>query len=237
MRRRMAKDSIRALPDLRPGFARIHAYAARRGEPQGECLVNLSTIIKAAITAVLAIVLLIPVAMIRDLIAERQARRNEAVAGIALGWGQRQLLAGPFLSIPYERTWVETTQETIDGKSKEKRVERSEWRVHRIPVESVQWSIDATTSEKARGIYKARLYSARIQAKGKIVVTEQFGNGESGRIRWSAARFVLGIADPRGIRSVAALSIGGEQVDFRPGTGDAALASGIFAVLPNVQAD
>jgi inner membrane protein len=198
---------------------------------------DLSTAIKAAVTAVLALVLLIPVAMIRDLIAERQARRNEAVAGIALGWGQRQMLVGPFLSVPYERTWVETTQETIDGKSKEKRVERSEWRVHRIPVESVQWSIDATTSEKARGIYKARLYTARVKARGRIVVTEQFGNGESGRIRWSAARFVLGVADPRGIRSVAALSIGGQQVDFRPGTGDPALPSGIFAVLENVQAD
>ncbi|MGH8676318.1 MAG: inner membrane CreD family protein, partial [Burkholderiales bacterium] len=118
-----------------------------------------STAIKAAVTAVLALVLLIPVSMIRDLISERQARRNEAVGGIALGWGQRQMLSGPFLSIPYERTWVETTQETVDGKSKEKRIERSEWRVHRIPVEDVQWSIDATTSEKARGIYKARLYT------------------------------------------------------------------------------
>jgi inner membrane protein len=199
--------------------------------------VNLSTTIKAVITAVLAIVLLIPVAMIRDLIAERQARRNEAVAGIALGWGQRQLLAGPFLSIPYERTWVETTQETVEGKSKEKRVERSEWRVHRIPLEAVQWSIDTTTSEKARGIYKARLYSARIKAKGKIVVTERFGNGESGHIRWSAARFVLGVADPRGIRSVAALTIGDEKVDFRPGSGDGALPTGIFAVLGNVHPD
>jgi len=175
--------------------------------------------------------------MIRDLIAERQARRNEAVAGIALGWGQRQMLAGPFLSIPYERSWVETTQETVDGKSREKRIERSEWRVHRVPVESVEWSVDATTSEKARGIYKARLYTARVKAQGKIVVAEQFGNGESGRIRWSAPRFVLGVADPRGIRSVAALSIGGEKVEFRPGTGDAALASGIFAVLPNVLPD
>jgi inner membrane protein len=193
--------------------------------------------IKLAVTGAIALALLIPVSMIRDLIAERQARRNEAVGGIALGWGQRQMLVGPFLSIPYERTWVETTQETVDGKSKEKRVERSEWRVHRIPVESVQWSVEATTSEKARGIYKARLYAARIQAKGKIVVTEQFGNGESGRIRWSAARLVLGVADPRGIRSVAALTIGDQKVDFRPGTGDAALASGIFAVLSNVQPD
>src|SRR4029078_10188117 len=99
-----------------------------------------------------------------------RAGASEAAPAIALGGGQRQMLAGPFLSIPYERTWVETTQETVDGKSKEKRVERIEWRVHRIALEDVQWSIDTTTSEKARGIYKARLYSARIKAKGRIVV-------------------------------------------------------------------
>ena len=98
-------------------------------------LSSMSTTIKIVVTSAIALALLVPVAMIRDLISERQARRNEAVGGIALGWGQRQALAGPFLSIPYERTWVETTQETVEGRSKERRLERSEWRVQRIPVE------------------------------------------------------------------------------------------------------
>ena len=198
---------------------------------------DLSTAVKAAVTTVLAFVLLIPVAMIRDLISERQARRNEAVGGIALGWGQRQMVAGPFLSIPYHRTWIETTQETADGKSKERRVERSEWRVHRIPVESIQWSIDVATSEKARGIYKARLYGARIRAQGKIAVPGQFGIGDSGQIHPSAPRFVLGVSDPRGIRTVVALSIDGKSVDFRPGTADTALASGVHAVLEDLRGD
>ena len=194
--------------------------------------------IKAAVTAVLAVVLLIPVAMIRDLIAERQARRNEAVGGIALGWGQRQVIAGPFLSVPYERAWTETTQEIVDGKSRERRIERSEARVLRLPVESVHWSIEAATSEKARGIYKARLYSARINVQGRIILPERFGVAETtGRINWGTPRFVLGVSDPRGIRSVAALSIGDEKVDFLPGAGDAALAAGIHAALESLRPD
>ena len=190
-------------------------------------LSSMSTTIKVVVTSAIALALLIPVTMIRDLIGERQARRNEAVSGIALGWGQRQMVAGPFLSVPYHRTWVETTQETVEGKSKERRIEKSEWRTHRIPLESVQWSIDTVTSEKARGIYKARLYTARIRAQGKIAVPRQFGIGDSGQIHPSAPRFVLGVSDPRGIRSVAALSIAGKEVGFRPGTGDSALASGV----------
>lgn len=56
-----------------------------------------STALKAALIGALALALLVPVAMIRDLISEHQARRNEAVGGIALGWGQRQVLAGALL--------------------------------------------------------------------------------------------------------------------------------------------
>ncbi|MGH8673707.1 MAG: cell envelope integrity protein CreD, partial [Burkholderiales bacterium] len=150
----------------------------------------------------------------------------------------RQSVAGPFLSVPYERTWTETTQEIVDGKSKERRIERSESRVLRLPVESVHWSIEVATSEKARGIYKARLYSARIQVRGRIVVPERFGLGETtGKIHWGTPRFVLGVSDPRGIRSVALLSIGDERLDFLPGAGDAALTAGVHAALENLRAD
>ena len=194
-----------------------------------------STPLKAALIGALALVLLVPVAMIRDLIGERQARRNEAVGGIALGWGQRQALAGPYLAVPYERTWTEVTQEISDGKSRERRVERTEALVARLPVETLEWSIDAATAEKARGIYKARLYSAHIRAKGRIVVPERFGLAESeSRIRWGAPRLVVGVSDPRGIRAVAPLSIGGRQLDFRPGAGDSALVAGVHALLGEV---
>ena len=102
----------------------------------------------------------------------------------------------------------------------------------------MHWSIEAATSEKARGIYKARLYTARIHVKGKIVVPERFGLGETvGRIQWGTPRFVLGVSDPRGIRSVAPLSIGEEKVEFLPGAGDAALAAGIHAALESVRPD
>jgi len=68
---------------------------------------NRSLLLKAALVAALSFVLMIPVWMIRDLVSERQTRRNEAVGGIAEGWGKRQTLDAPYLSIPYERRWVE----------------------------------------------------------------------------------------------------------------------------------
>ena len=188
--------------------------------------------IKTLLIAALALALLVPVNMIRDLIAERQARRNEALEGIALGWGKRQALAGPYLLIPYERSWTETTRETIDGALKERRSERTESLRLRLAVERVHWSIAAATHEKTRGIYKARLYTAHIEAEGSIALPAHFGEHDPQyRYRWGTPQLVLGISDPRGIRSVSPLSLEGASFAFAPGAGDGALAAGIHADL------
>ena len=87
---------------------------------------------KTIVIGLLALVLLVPVLMIQGLIGERQARHNEAVTGIAEGWGKRQTVAGPYLFVPYERHWTEIKREMVDGKLREVRNERSESRVLRV---------------------------------------------------------------------------------------------------------
>src|SRR3954462_11199492 len=104
---------------------------------------NRPLFLKILVVGALALVLMVPVAMIRDLVAERQARRDEAVAGIAEGWGKRQVVSGPYLAIPYERHWTEIKRETLSGVPHETRVERSESLVLRVPAESAQWSVSA----------------------------------------------------------------------------------------------
>jgi inner membrane protein len=189
-------------------------------------------LLKTLVVAGLALALLVPVAMIRDLIGERQARRNEAVQGIAEGWGGRQALTGPYLAVPYERSWTEVTRDTVDGKERVRRIERSESLVARIPVETLDWQVEAATSEKARGIYRARLYVARIHAQGTFAIPANLGVAElDARIRWGKPRFALGVADPRGLRSVSALTLDGTTHEFLPGAGDRMLAAGVHAPL------
>lgn len=191
---------------------------------------NRALFLKTLVIGALALILMLPVSMIRDLIGERQARRNEAVEGIALGWGKRQTLAGPYLLVPYERAWTDVTRETVDGTVKERRVERKESRLLRLPVDAVDWTIEATTTEKTRGIYKARLYTARVEGKGRISVPARFGLSEAAsRLSFGTPRLVLGVSDPRGLRSVSPLSLGGATSAFAAGPGDRALAAGIHA--------
>jgi inner membrane protein len=198
--------------------------------------VNRSLFLKTLLVAALAVVLMLPVAMIRDLVAERQARRNEAVTGIAEGWGKAQTVAGPYLAIPYERHWTEVKRETLDGKLREVRTERSESQVLRLPVAGTAWTVDAEISEKARGIYKARLYSARLQAQGSVEIPgrARFEDGTS-RYKWGAPRLVLGVSDPLGIRAASDISLGGATYALAPGSGDSAIVGGLHAALGDLQ--
>jgi inner membrane protein len=187
---------------------------------------KLAAAAKAIVIALLALVLLVPVMMIQGLVAERQARSNEAIAGIADGWGKRQIVAGPYLAVPYERHWTEIRRETIDGKLREIRNERSESRVLRLPAAGIDWTADVEISEKARGIYKARLYTARLRAQGEIEVPARasFEDGTS-RYKWGTPRLVLAVSDPLGIRAASGTHA------FAPGPGDAAVAAGLHSVL------
>ena len=197
---------------------------------------NRSLFLKTLLVAALAGVLMLPVAMIRDLVAERQARRNEAVSGIAEGWGKAQTVAGPYLAIPYERHWTVVKRDTLDGKLREVRTERSESHVLRLPLANVSWTVDAEISEKARGIHKARLYTARLHAQGSVELPARarYEDGTS-RYKWSTPRLVLGISDPLGIRSASEVSLGGATYALVPGSGDSATVGGLHAALGDLQ--
>jgi len=191
-------------------------------------------VIKVLAIAALALVLIVPVSMIQGLVAERQLRRDEAVSGIAEGWGRQQVLSGPYLLVPYEVTRVEITRETVDGKEREKRVERVEQHVRRIAADSVDWTLDAAISEKARGIYKARLYGLKAEAQGRITLPAGFGIAVTrGQVRLGVPRLVFGVADPRGIRALSTLTFDASAHDFKAGSGDTQqTGSGLHAPLP-----
>jgi inner membrane protein len=197
---------------------------------------NLSFLLKLAIVGALAVVLMIPVAMIRGLVDERQARRNEAVTGIAEGWGKRQLVAGPYLAIPYERQWVEVHRDTVDGKPRESRNERRETGIVRLPASSVDWNADTEIGEKIRGIYRARLYTSKLRAQGTIDVPARtsFEDGRS-HYKWGAPRLILAVSDPLGIRVASGVKLDGSSHAFLPGSGDAPLTGGLHVPLEDIE--
>jgi len=193
---------------------------------------NRSLFLKALIVIALAVILMVPVTMIQNLVAERQSRASEALAGIAEGWGKRQSVAGPYLVMPYERHWTAVERDTVDGKVRESRTEHMEAQVLRLPAAAIDWQVDAEIGEKARGIYKARLYSARLSASGTIAIPARATlEDATSRYKWGTPRLVLGIADPLGIRAAPDVKVDGRAYAFAPGTSGEALATGLHAPL------
>jgi len=194
---------------------------------------KLAAATKPAAIAALALLLYIPVTMIQGLIAERQARNQEAVRGIADGWGKRQTIQGPYLLVPYIVTRTNIVRDIVEGKVRERRTEHMQSQELRLPAATVDWQLDAEVLEKARGIYKARLYTVRAQASGRFEVPPEFGvGGAEGRIQWGKPTLVLGVADPGGIRAISTLTFADAESHFEPGPGDSAVGAGLHSTVP-----
>jgi inner membrane protein len=117
---------------------------------------------KLTAVAVLCLLAVIPLVMVRGVIAERQALRDDVIRTFESATVGPQILAGPILVVPYRKTVTETTEERATAQAgaieiKRRRVE--EGRLFFLP-EALEIDGNAQVEERRRGIYKAQAYSA-----------------------------------------------------------------------------
>ena len=87
--------------DARPGFVRTIEHARR------------SPFLRILLIGFLVVLLQIPIAMIQELIWERQNTGQEAIAEVTGKWGLQQSLLGPRILVPFTDSVTRTSQ---DGK-------------------------------------------------------------------------------------------------------------------------
>ena len=197
---------------------------------------------KITLIGIVALLLQIPVEMIRSLVAERKQARDGVIAEIARGSSDAQRIIGPVLYIPWMRRSSEATTTVDDsGHSRTVRKDKIErGQVALLPATlSIEGNIDL--QQKHRGIYTAQVYTLNATLRGSFILPPEFGVSEgSGSLVWGRALLVLGIQDTRGIRDGVKLDWDGVQAALFPGGVDAAGApSGIHAdlgVLPSGKA-
>jgi len=194
---------------------------------------------KIALVGIVALLLQIPVEMIRGLVAERKQARDGVIAEIARGSSDAQRVVGPVLYVPWTRRSLDSTTTTDDGgHSRTVRKEKVEHgHIALLPATlSIEGSIDL--QQKHRGIYRAQVYTLNSTLRGSFVLPPDLGMPEGpGTLVWGRALLVLGIQDPRGIRDGVKVEWDGAQPALYPGGIDAAGApNGIHAdlgVLPS----
>lgn len=189
---------------------------------------------KIALIGIVALLLQVPVEMIRGLVAERKQARDGVIADIARGSSDAQKIVGPVLYVPWTRRSTEAVTTTDDGgHSRTIRKDKVEHgHVALLPAAlSVEGRIDL--QQKHRGIYTAQVFTLDAALRGSFVLPPDLGMPDGpGNLTWGRALLVLGIQDTRGIREGVQLEWDGAQPALYPGGVEAAGApNGIHADL------
>jgi inner membrane protein len=182
-----------------------------------------SLLFRLLATGFLVLILQIPVAMIRDLIGERQATRSEAFASVTGTAGGRQTLLGPVLAVP--------TLETVTDAEGKRQVRRQ---MRYMLPEQLTIESRPQIEIRRRGIFDVPLFVAGVKLEGRFELGEEVALAAArGRtLQWEQAQLCIGVSDPRAIREAAPLQLGGAALPLAPGANACQfLPAGIHARL------
>lgn len=183
---------------------------------------------RAIVIAILVLLLLIPLAMVQDLIRERADRKSGAEEEVSRTWGGAQTITGPVIDVPYE---VPVQVAASDGTGRmETRIDI--YYAHFLP-ETLNVSTTLDPNKKHRGIYDVAVYASRTQLAGSFapLTDERLKTGYT--LKWNEAKVTLGISDLRSIKEQVSMRIGDRTIAFEPGLDNSdVILSGLSAPFP-----
>jgi inner membrane protein len=178
-------------------------------------------LIKALIIGILVLLLQIPAFYVRNLIEEREARQNEAIAEVSSKWAGQQNITGPILVLPY---WAN------EGDSTQKK--RSKHYASFLPDE-LNVSAKLIPQEKSRGIYKVILYNSKINISGLFkTVQPQKLNIPVENIIWDESFIRLHLSDYKGLNEEPTLTWNDQSLNLMAQSIDpVAMEEGLIAPI------
>lgn len=157
-----------------------------------------NSLIKICIISVLALLMLIPLNMIRKQVDERSFHHSQSLSDITNNWGSAQTFSGPWISYSYT---VERDNE------KEKGTETVKAGLY---PDSLKYTVEADSKDLHRSIYDVSVYTADITINGNFILDERLpGVGK--------ADLILNMDDLKGIQGSPVFSIGGKELKIKSG--------------------
>ena len=160
---------------------------------------------KGIMIALLTLILLIPSAMIQNLIEERQERSRETIEKINDKWSRSQTLCAPLLLVPYTTTKLDT----------DKKIYYEEHTLYITPKE-LKINASLTPEERYYGIYKAILYKSDIHFEGNFSELANLKIDNS-KLHFDKAQIAIGVTDLRGVSQNPAFKIGDKLLETTVG--------------------
>jgi len=185
-----------------------------------------SPMLRLGIMGVLMVVLLVPLAMIYGVVAERESRRNSVAAEISAEAGGAQIVGGPVLVIPYRYTSTDNFG-------------RSQASVAHLSILPDQLSIAGQVEPeiRRRALFPVIVYRAHLKISGRFSRPDLSHLRPSpDEVLWNDAMLNVGVSDPKGISRRLEASLAGQVRPFVPGVSNVGLFStGVQAPAAGLQ--
>ncbi|MCB1645634.1 MAG: cell envelope integrity protein CreD [Pseudomonadales bacterium] len=193
--------------------------------------------LKIFIIAGMTLLLLIPLSMVSDKIAERGNFLEAAANAVASSWTGPQTITGPVIALPYERLRTIKKYREKTGQYTEETQRLAG--IAYLPLLSLTLRADTDNELRTRGIYKIPVFTSQITASGILdtgVIRERLSELSSGEtIEYGTPFLFISISDSRGIDHISDLMFGGQQIAFQPGTSASTGPEGVHAILPDLK--
>ena len=161
----------------------------------------------------LILILLIPLASVRNLIHERKARSESVIAEVSSKWGQAQTIIGPVLTIPYNKS--------VESYNNKKQVFESKIiteYLHLLPG-IINYECNLEPEERYRGIFKVVVYKSYVQSNGVFELPELSKlDLEKSDIQWDNVQISFRLSDFRSLQDDIDLIFDGNKCNFESGS-------------------
>ncbi len=168
------------------------------------------------------LLLLIPLFMVSNLVAERESYRNDVENTLRQSTSGPQKLVGPLIAIP--------VTEVFYNLEKDEKVEYKKSYMHFILPESLRVEGNQHVESRSIGIYDGQIWNTDLKIKAQFS-TEKMSQLKGETLTLGQPFIVVGVGDARGIGTVNVSKINGETLTVEPGTGVSGTLSGIHIPL------
>jgi inner membrane protein len=185
---------------------------------------------KSAITALLILLILIPLDLVSNAVQDRKHYREEAVRSIWQSYAGPQTLTGPVLVLPYKE--ILRVADISDPRHPRPSVLQTEARQVLVFPTTLRVKGQVTPSERYRGIHKVLVYEMQSRWQGTIALPDP---GElprsAGHVGFEVGQpyLSIGISDTRGLMAAPTLELDGKTLKLEQGAGLKSLMQGLRA--------
>ncbi|MBR4001092.1 MAG: cell envelope integrity protein CreD [Bacteroidales bacterium] len=151
-------------------------------------------IVKVCIISVLALLMGIPLIMIRNQINDREYQHQHSLDHITDSWGHPQTFSGPYIRYDY-------LKET--GEEKEKKTVSET-----LYPDDLRYEVSSAAKELHRSIYDISVYTADLTIQGNFIVDERLAAVGSGEL-------ILGMDDLKGIQGEPSFNLSGKDLKVK----------------------